>query len=249
MEGLAYLLVIAVSLVVLATRVRRHFRIPFPRKIKIGLLITGCVAWAGGAVNLLNPPLGPSCFFSQHVGEPLGMAVKCKGPESRMASNPSDNASGPRASGQAFAYAAHDAVPNDSNQLGLLRETDRLTAVYDIAAHTVYLPNGTQLEAHSGFGVRLDDPRYVHEHMRGATPPNTYELILREKPFHGVRALRLIPVGNGNIFGRKGLLAHTYMLGPKGDSNGCVVFKEYQAFLQAFESGEVRRLLVVAHLD
>ena len=46
----------------------------------------------------------------------------------------------------------------------------------------------------------------------------------------GVRALRLIPVGNSNIFGRKGLLAHTYMLGPKGDLNGCVVFKNYTAF-------------------
>jgi hypothetical protein len=43
-------------------------------------------------------------------------------------------------------------------------------AVYGISAHTVYLPDGTELEAHSGRGGRLDDPRYVHEHMRGATP-------------------------------------------------------------------------------
>jgi Protein of unknown function (DUF2778) len=119
------------------------------------------------------------------------------------------------------------------------------TAVYDISAHTVYLPDGTKLEAHSGRGGRLDDPRYVHEHMRGATPPNVYELALREKTFHGVQALRLKPVGGGNTFGRSGLLAHTYMLGPKGESNGCVVFKDYNAFLQAFQNGQVKRLVVV----
>jgi hypothetical protein len=127
---------------------------------------------------------------------------------------------------------------------------DRWTAVYDISAHTVYLPNGAMLEAHSGLGPNLDNPRFVHERMRGATPPHVYELAFREKPFHGIRALRLKPVGGkDNIFGRSGLLAHTYMLGPKGDSNGCVVFKEYDAFLQAFESGEIKRLVVVASLD
>ena len=33
---------------------------------------------------------------------------------------------------------------------------DRSTAVYDISAHTVYLPDGSQLEAHSGLGSKLD---------------------------------------------------------------------------------------------
>jgi len=122
------------------------------------------------------------------------------------------------------------------------------TAVYDISAHTVYLPGGAKLEAHSGRGGRMDDPRYVHEHMRGATPPNVYELALREKKFHGVQALRLKPVGGGNTFGRSGLLAHTYMLGPKGESNGCVVFKNYNAFLQAFQNGHVKHLIVVDNL-
>jgi hypothetical protein len=123
---------------------------------------------------------------------------------------------------------------------------DRRTAVYDVAAHTVYMPNGTRLEAHSGLGNRLDDPRYIHERMRGATPPNVYELQPREQLFHGVQALRLIPVGNGDLYGRTGLLAHTYMLGQNGDSNGCVSFKNYNAFLQAFQNGEVKRLVVVA---
>jgi hypothetical protein len=123
---------------------------------------------------------------------------------------------------------------------------DRGTAVYDVAAHTVYMPNGTRLEAHSGLGNRLDDPRYINERMRGPTPPNVYALQPREQLFHGVQALRLIPVGNGDLYGRTGLLAHTYMLGQNGDSNGCVSFKNYNAFLQAYQNGEVKRLVVVA---
>jgi hypothetical protein len=140
-----------------------------------------------------------------------------------------------------------DGSPPDepSGQFGF----DRWTAVYDISAHTVYLPNGLKLEAHSGLGTRLDDPRFVHERMRGATPPNVYNLTLREKPFHGVRALRLDPLDRDKVFGRTGLLAHTYMLGPTGHSNGCVVFKNYDAFLRAFDTGELKRLAVVARLE
>ena len=125
---------------------------------------------------------------------------------------------------------------------------DRLTAVYDISARTVYLPDGTRLEAHSGLGPELDDPRYVSERMRGPTPPHVYELTLREASFHGVQALRLNPVGDGDLYGRSGLLAHSYMLGPNGDSNGCVSFRDYAAFLRAYQSGEIKRLAVVAHI-
>jgi hypothetical protein len=120
------------------------------------------------------------------------------------------------------------------------------TAVYDISAKVVIMPNGERLEAHSGLGDKLDDPRYVHVSMRGATPPGTYELTEREKLFHGIRALRMNPVGgSAAIHGRVGLLAHTYMLGPNGDSNGCVSFKDYDRFLQAYLRGEVTRLVVV----
>ena len=125
---------------------------------------------------------------------------------------------------------------------------DHWTAVYDLSTHTVYLPNGARLEAHSGLGDRLDDPQHVNEVNRGATPPHLYDLTLREGPFHGVQALRLNPVGGG-IFGRVGLLAHPYMLGPNGDSNGCVSFKDYDAFLAAYQSGQVKRLAVVASLN
>ena len=123
---------------------------------------------------------------------------------------------------------------------------DQWTAVYDISAHTVYLPDGTRLEAHSGLGDRIDDPRFVDERDRGATPPDVYQLTLRESLFHGVQALRLTPIGGGFTFNRVGLLAHPYMLGPNGDSNGCVSFKTYDVFLHAFQSGEVKRLAVVA---
>jgi Tlde1 domain len=123
---------------------------------------------------------------------------------------------------------------------------DRSTAVYDISAHTVYLPDGTRLEAHSGLGDRLDNPRFVSERDRGPTPPGVYELTLRESLFHGVQALRLSPVGDDDVFGRSGLLAHPYMLGPNGDSNGCVSFKNYDTFLRAYQNGHVKRLAVVA---
>jgi hypothetical protein len=96
------------------------------------------------------------------------------------------------------------------------------TAVYDITAQTVYLPNGERLEAHSGLGNLMDDPRHVHRKMRGATPPNVYKLTMREALFHGVRALRMTPVGEGRMYNRDGILAHSYMLGPNGQSNGCV---------------------------
>jgi hypothetical protein len=125
---------------------------------------------------------------------------------------------------------------------------DDHTAIYDISAHRVYLPNGQTLEAHSGFGSRLDDPRAVRERDLGPTPPNVYDLAMRDEPFHGVRALRLIPVGSGNMFGRDGLLAHTYMLGPNGQSNGCVSFSDYSTFLNAYLGGDINRLVVVEHL-
>ena len=125
---------------------------------------------------------------------------------------------------------------------------NRHTAIYDIAAHAVYLPNGERLEAHSGLGSSLDNPQSVGVKNRGPTPPHVYELALRKEPFHGVRAIRLIPVGEGKMFGRDGLLAHSYMLGPNGQSNGCVSFSNYSAFLNAYLRGEVDRLVVVERL-
>jgi outer membrane biosynthesis protein TonB len=127
---------------------------------------------------------------------------------------------------------------------------DQSTAVYDITAHMVYLPDGSKLEAHSGLGPELDDPRSARIKMRGVTPPHMYDLSPREALFHGVPALRLKPVGGEEaIFGRAGLLAHTYMLGPNGDSNGCVSFKDYNAFLNAYRNQGIKRLAVVDRID
>ncbi len=150
---------------------------------------------------------------------------------------------------QALAYASPEALPQEAprTRISPAPESVAGTAVYDISAHTVTLPSGEVLEAHSGLGEAMDNPRFVHLRMRGSTPPGTYELTERERLFHGVRAIRLNPVGgSGAIHGRDGLLAHTYMLRQPGASNGCVSFRDYNRFLQAFLRGEVRRLVVVA---
>jgi hypothetical protein len=114
----------------------------------------------------------------------------------------------------------------------------------------VYLPDGTRLEAHSGLGSKMDDVHYSHVRMQGVTPPHIYELKPRETLFHGVPALRLTPLGGEEkIHGRDGLLAHTYMLGPSGQSNGCVSFKDYYAFLDAYKNKGIRRLAVLAKVQ
>lgn len=127
---------------------------------------------------------------------------------------------------------------------------DRNTAVYVIGHKRVYMPDGSSLEAHSGLGEHMDNPRFAHLRMRGVTPPHVYDMRMRESLFHGVEAIRLKPIGGEKaIFGRDGLLAHTYMLGPNGQSNGCVSFKDYRAFLNAFKAGKISRLAVIPHLD
>jgi hypothetical protein len=126
---------------------------------------------------------------------------------------------------------------------------DGSTAVYDISARAVYLPNGASLEAHSGMGNLRDDPEHVSVPNAGATPPAVYELKPREKLFHGVQALRMIPAEGSDISGRSGLLTHSFMLGPKGDSNGCVSIRDYDRFLKAFNDGEINRLVVVPSLS
>jgi hypothetical protein len=138
--------------------------------------------------------------------------------------------------------------PFGNSAPGSVSGYDHYTAVYDISARVVYLPDGTRLEAHSGLGEALDNPRFVAERAVGPTPPHVYELALREGSFHGVQALRLNPVGEGGIYGRAGLLAHPFMLGPNGDSNGCVSFRDYDAFLRAYQNGQVKKLAVVAKI-
>ena len=127
---------------------------------------------------------------------------------------------------------------------------DRQMAVYVISHKKVYLPDGTELEAHSGYGEYMDDPRFARLRMRGVTPPHVYDLKMREALFHGVEAIRMLPIGGSDeIFGRDGILAHSYLLGPRGQSHGCVSFKDYDAFLEAFKDGKITRIAVLAKLD
>ena len=159
-----------------------------------------------------------------------------------LAYAPSNSVKGPATTGSALTDWALTVAKPLSDVV-----TSR-TAIYDITSQTVYLPNGRRLEAHSGLGDKMDDPRYVSARHIGPTPPNVYELKLRETLFHGIRAIRLIPADGSKMYGRDGILAHSYLLGPNGQSNGCVSISDYNAFLDAFMRGEVDRLVVVERL-
>lgn len=137
-----------------------------------------------------------------------------------------------------------------SNGIAIPEEDQALakTAIYDINAKAVYMPNGEKLEAHSGFGQYMDDPKHFKLRMRGVTPPNTYRLTMRESLFHGVEAIRMNPEDKAAMNGRAGILVHPFMLGPNGQSNGCVSVKDYPKFLAAFKRGEVNRMVVVFRL-
>ncbi|MFG1297146.1 DUF2778 domain-containing protein [Xanthobacter variabilis] len=121
-------------------------------------------------------------------------------------------------------------------------------ALYDIEGRILYMPNGEKLEAHSGYGEAMDDIRQVALKMRGPTPPNVYTLRPREALFHGVETLRMSPVGGGKMYGRDGFLVHPFMMGPRGDSNGCVSVKDHEKVLAAYRRGELKKIVVVARL-
>ena len=184
------------------------------------------------------------------------------GADTQVAAAPADNA--PKPEDRSFFQKLTDMLPSGRIRLASLTPDsglfsqgpdlaalgyDRQTAVYDITAHAVYLPSGISLEAHSGMGDLRDSPNHVQQRMVGATPPATYELKPREKLFHGVAALRMNPVDGTSTFGRSGLLAHSYMLGPNGDSNGCISIKNYDRFLKAYNDGEINRIVVVPALS
>ncbi len=153
--------------------------------------------------------------------------------------------------GAMLAFAKPDNPIREPSKMDAVPWPDRGngTAIYDISSGLVHMPNGEKLEAHSGIGKMRDNPDYVHVRMRGSTPPSSYRLTMREARFHGVEAIRLTPENGVNPHGRDGLLAHTYMLAKRGESNGCVVFRDYPRFLAAFKRGEVKRMVVVPKLN
>src|SRR5262245_31857380 len=152
------------------------------------------------------------------------------------------NANGPAALSKAM-------PPVGANREDIRASHAANTAIYDLTAKTVYMPSGEKLEAHSGLGEHMDNLRSVTLRMKGVTPPNVYELTERERLFHGVRAVRLNPVDRDRMFGRAGMLVHSYIRGPNGDSNGCISIKDYPKFLNAFLNGEVERMVVVERLS
>lgn len=122
-------------------------------------------------------------------------------------------------------------------------------AVYDISAATVHMPDGTKLEAHSGIGHRMDNPKYAYVKNYGPTPPNVYRLRMRERRFHGVEAIRMLPTDRAAMKGRDGMLTHTRLLRRSIGSHGCVAFKDYNKFLKAFKRGKVKTLIVVPSME
>jgi hypothetical protein len=122
------------------------------------------------------------------------------------------------------------------------------TAIYDISAGVVHMPNGEKLEAHSGIGNMRDNPNFTHVKMRGPTPAGTYKITMRESLFHGVEAVRLTPTNGIAPLGRTGLLAHSFLLRTRGDSHGCVAFADYPRFLKAFKRGDVDTMVIVPRL-
>jgi hypothetical protein len=232
-------------------------------------LATGPQATSTIAKDVPLPTRRPTDLKLPATAESPALALRQPTRRSKLAATPATPAEDNRSffqklfgapqqpNGPAMAYAApeDDVVDRSrgrrlSPSFGPAVSTAQGTAIYDISAKVVHMPNGERLEAHSGLGDKMDDPRFVHVRMHGATPPHTYTLTEREALFHGHRALRMHPVGgSGAIHGRAGLLTHPYLLGPNGDSNGCVSFKDYNRFLQAYLRGEVKRLVVVASLN
>ena len=124
---------------------------------------------------------------------------------------------------------------------------DRYTAVYDISARVVYLPDGTSSKPIRAWGT----PSTIRATKRARSRPDAAPSL----PVGAPR--RLVPRRSGPApqpdRGRRslrpaGLLAHPFMLGPNGDSNGCVSFRDYEAFLKAYENGQINKLAVVTRL-
>jgi hypothetical protein len=206
------------------------------RLASLGPTDMGLYSSQDGAVAVLrqqgSPPPDSSMTGSEKTGAG-GASSALRSPRLSASASPNSATRGGNAR-----QASLSSLPDNQNR----------TAIYDISSQMVYLPDGRRLEAHSGLGSFMDDPHYVGVKNQGPTPPNTYRLALRENLFHGVRALRLIPVGDGNMFGRDGILAHHYLLGPNGASNGCVSFANYSEFLNAYLNGDIDRLVVVERL-
>ena len=177
----------------------------------------------------------------RHHRQPSGEPGPAPGPSSDAHPQPETQPQGPERA-KPDQRPRPETAPENTSEAPSPRNG---TAIYDIASHTVILPNGERLEAHSGLGRNEDNPRSAAERNRGVTPQGTYDLSLRGGLFHGVQALVLNPEDPAKMHGRNGILAHTYMLGSSGQSNGCLVFRDYDRFRKAYLRGEIKRIEVV----
>lgn len=219
---------------------RRTASLPMPAPV-VAAVTPPPVATAEADDDVPLPRAHPLSVATVPVAPKNAPAVVATAPDAAIETKPSSDGF--------FGMFKRFFTPHEKQNAKAVLASNPRTAIYDISARTVYMPGGETLEAHSGLGEWLDDPGSFHRKDRGVTPPATYKITLREKPFHGVKALRLTPVGDAKMYGRDGMLAHSYMLGPNGQSNGCVSFKEYEKFLAAFSSGEVDQLIVVPQLS
>jgi hypothetical protein len=164
------------SLLALVIGISRRYDVPLYGQAEIAFLFGPFMLWAVIMTGLYSP-FQSSVLLAQQNGNPTLAATLSDNRVFLEKFFDTPQHSGQQPSQPALAYVApeSDVLDLDNERKitsGPLVGLDLWTAVYDISAHTVYLPDGTKLEAHSGRGGRLDDPRYVHEHMRGATPPN-----------------------------------------------------------------------------
>ncbi|HEV7309916.1 DUF2778 domain-containing protein [Ensifer sp.] len=210
-----------------------------------------------------TPSAGPLPQSRPRGEEPQKQAVETEKPvgkreEEAVAAkaDAADKADLREAPKQKIAYARPDDPTKSSSGTGFGQALRNMfgggakagdgVAVYDITAAKVYMPDGSVLEAHSGIGKMADNPRYVDVKMTGPTPPHTYNLRMRETRFHGVEAIRMLPIDGKNKHGRDGFLTHSYLLrGARAESHGCVAFKDYPRFLTAFKQGKVKQIVVV----
>ncbi|PSS66167.1 hypothetical protein C6558_05990 [Ensifer sp. NM-2] len=204
-----------------------------------------------------TPSSGPKPQFRPSGDQAQKPAAETEKPETRRAKDEAapkaDEREKPKQQQLAFVRPNNPADNRSGGGLGALRNlfgggarAGNGVAVYDITAAKVYMPDGSVLEAHSGIGKMADNPRYVNVKMTGPTPPHTYNLKMRETRFHGVEAVRMLPVDGKNKHGRDGFLTHSYLLrSGRAESHGCVAFKDYKRFLTAFKEGKVRQIVVV----
>ena len=144
----------------------------------------------------------------------------------------------------ALAYAA----PDDAGLVGnIAGRYDQWTAVYDISAHKVYLPDGSVLPFRPRQRARRSG--VTPTNVQGSTPVNVYDLKPRETLLHGVEAIRLDPSGRVPRARPQRLFGPHLHAWPQWDSFGCVLAPATTTpSSRRFKEQKIKHLAVVASL-